>query len=893
MPPVDSALQQSLSTAYRLERELGRGGMAVVYLAHDLKHARHVALKAIRPDYTAEFAAERFSREIRLAARLQHPHILPVLDSGESAGQLWYTMPYVRGESLRDRIRREERLDVNEAVRIAREAAQALEYAHREGVVHRDIKPENILIAEDGSALVADFGIAKAIAGPRADRTGVGPDGPAQTNPLTGTGLIVGTPAYMAPEQRLGMPGDARSDIYSLAAVLYEMLTGKMVIGDGGGMDMFLLQMSDSMPRVRVTRPEVPVAVEQVVRKGLHPDPGQRFASMADFGKAMQDAVTGSSRASVPPITKRRIVTIAGLVLGFALAVAAGFAWRRSVGPRSTPAGGSLVTMPLGLAVLPFENLGDTSDAYFADGVTDAVRGKLTQLGKLVVIARTSSMEYRGRGKSLGQIARELGVRYLLTGTVRWAKSKNGLSQVQVSPELVEIGDTPAPTSRWQQDFNRPLTDVFEVQGEIAQKVASALDLALEPAQTAELAATPTTNVAAYDAFLKGEAVIQGFTHNDGASLQRAIAFYREAVAKDSTFGIAWARLGHSHVVYYVNGPGSEQDDRDAEHELAKAIAFAPEAPETYMARSSHAFTVHGDTVEMRRLNLEMLKLFPRNAEAIAGFADGELALGRFAAADSAFRRALTLDPRSVVNNTALAQTSLFLRRYADVRAAADRADLLSPGDPQVLAFRVVSHLGEGNLAEARQIVAGVSPGSARNSLLAELNVQYEVLWMFDDATQRAVLELPADAVGGEGDRAIEHAGIYRLRGDTANERRWAKTALSYVQRLRSERPDDPIVQAGLARTLAHLGRSAEAVSAAERALQLQESFRFRWIESLTREAVIKTLIEAGRPDLALDQLVLLLSRPSYISPAWLRIDPDYAPLKGNARFESLVNGQR
>src|SRR5262245_12922525 len=215
MPHPVAILREALADRYAFERELGRGGMATVYLARDLRHDRPVALKVLHPELANSLGPERFLREIKLAARLQHPHILTVLDSGETAGRLWFTMPYVEGESLRDRLRRERQLPVEDALRIAREAAQALQYAHGHGIVHRDIKPENLLLTEDGNTLVADFGIARSL--------GSGSD-----EKLTETGLVVGTPAYMSPEQAAGDKGlDARTDVYSLAAVLYEMLAGE------------------------------------------------------------------------------------------------------------------------------------------------------------------------------------------------------------------------------------------------------------------------------------------------------------------------------------------------------------------------------------------------------------------------------------------------------------------------------------------------------------------------------------------------------------------------------------------------------------------------------------------------------------------------------------------
>ncbi|HEY9507281.1 MAG TPA: serine/threonine-protein kinase, partial [Gemmatimonadales bacterium] len=261
---IPTPLADALRDRYLLERELGRGGMATVYLAQDLRHGRPIALKVLHPDLAQSLGPERFQREVHLAARLQHPHILSVHDSGEDAGRLWFTMPFVEGESLRDRLRRERQLPVDDALRIAVEAARALEYAHKHGVVHRDIKPENILLTGDGSTLVADFGIARALGGD---------DG------LTQTGLAVGTPAYMSPEQGAGDKAiDARTDVYSLASVLYEMLAGEPPYTGPSAQALIVKRLSEPPPSVRSLRPSVPEGVDQAIRRALAPVPADRFA---------------------------------------------------------------------------------------------------------------------------------------------------------------------------------------------------------------------------------------------------------------------------------------------------------------------------------------------------------------------------------------------------------------------------------------------------------------------------------------------------------------------------------------------------------------------------------------------------------------------------------------
>ena len=457
-----------LGGEYQLERELGRGGMATVYLARDIRHDRLVAFKLLRREVTLALDSKRFRLEIATAARLQHPHICSVYDSGETEEQLWYTMPYIRGESLRERMRREKRLSVDDAVRITCDCAEALAYAHRNGVVHRDVKPENILLTEDGNPMLADFGIALQLDHPSGEH-------------LTEAGYGMGTPLYMAPEQALAERADPRADQYSLAAVCYEMLAGRPPHTGPTIHAVIARRVTAPVAGVRTFRPETPIAVEQALARALSLAPDDRFPSMTEFARAL---TAKSPRAWRVP----RKVWIALATVSTALAVFLGV---RQAGtppsPRVDVVSLEPAVAPTRLAVLAFENLGDSADAYFAEGMGDEVRAKLAGLPGLEVIARGSSSQYAGSGKTPFEIGAELGVPYLLTGTVRWDKGPKS-NRVRVSPELIDVR---TGVTRWAHPFDASFTDVFAVQADIAGQVAGALHLALTDSSRAHLSAVP------------------------------------------------------------------------------------------------------------------------------------------------------------------------------------------------------------------------------------------------------------------------------------------------------------------------------------------------------------------------------------------------------------------
>jgi eukaryotic-like serine/threonine-protein kinase len=901
---VPEGLRDALADRYAIERELGRGGMAVVYLAQDLRHDRPVALKLLLPELAATLGPDRFQREIRFAARLQHPHILTVLDSGEAAGRLWFAMPYVEGESLRDRLRRERQLPVDDALRIATEAARALDYAHHHGVIHRDIKPENILLTEGGSTLVADFGIARALGGVD--------DG------LTQTGFSVGTPAYMSPEQAGGDKAlDARTDVYSLASVLYETLAGEPPFTGPTPQAITARRLTEPAPSVRSLRPTVPPAVDEAIRRALAPVPADRFATAGQFAQAFQAAPVptvpspamatpepsaaaptsgGSSPAATVPSpgvgrpaatapSSRRAVPVAAIALTAGLLIGGGvlFAWRRSAGVPD--AAGSRV-----VAVLPFDNLGDSSDAYFADGVSDEVRSKLGQVAGLEVIARGSSLEYRHSSKRPSEIAHELGADYLLTGTVRWEKS-NGASRVRVIPELVDARPGQAARSRWGRQFDASITDVFQVQADIATKVADALGVALADSTERVLTAKPTENLAAYDEYLKGEAASQGMTVLDPAALRRAIASYQRAVALDSNFADAWARLSHAYTRLYSNSVPDPAVGEQARQAAERARRVKPNNPLVYRAFGAYYASI--PPVDYTRALAEYqegVRRFPDNATLLAALATREIAAGRSDSATSRLTRAALLDPRSASVATLLADVNTIRRRYGAADSAADRALTLAPTNPRVPWEKLLVTLGRGDLDSARAVIRSSLKQIDPATLLPYVATYQDLYWVLDEDQQRQVLAMPPSAFDDDrGNWGIVRAQLYYLRGNRRLAASYADSALTTLQEQSRAAPDDAQRHVFVGLALAYLGRKAEAVREGLRGVALVPISQDAGTGPYFQHQLARIYLLVGEPDKALDQLEPLLTIPYYLSPGWLRIDPTFDPLRKDPRFIRLL----
>ena len=881
---VPESVRETLVDRYAIERELGRGGMGVVYLARDLRHDRPVAIKILLPEHAARSGPERFQREIRFAARLQHPHILTVLDSGEAGSneagvrQLWFAMPFVEGESLRDRLRREGQLPLEDALRIAGEAARALDYAHQQGVVHRDVKPENILLTRDGTTLVADFGIARA----------VGAD-----DSLTGSGALIGTPKYMSPEQADDEEVDGRTDLYALASVLYEMLAGEPPFAGRSVHAIVARRIAEPMPSVRALRATVPTGVDEAIRKAMAPAPADRFATVAEFAQAlhaqMPYATSAAAAGKIPARARqhRRVSAAAvALVAGLLIGAGALFAWRRM-----DTGGGRREAGPRVVAVLPFENLGDSADAYFADGVADEIRTKLAQLAGLEVIARGSSIEYRGATRRPTAIAHELGADYLLTGTVRWEKAAGG-NRVRVTPELVDARSGQAARTRWVRQFDASLTDVFQVQADIATNVAEALGVALADSARRELSARPTRNLAAYDEFLKGEAASRAMK-SEQASLRRAIGFYERAVALDSTFMQAWSQLSRARTSLYSNGIPDPALGEQARLAAERARRLKPTDPSVYLAEGDFYGSVNPIDNERAIAEYEQgLRIAPDNVDLLGAAALTEASLGRWDGVAARLARASLLDPRSANTVRRLAVVHTFLRNYAAADSAADRTTALAPTNPGMVSLKVLVTLARGDLDSARAVIRAAARQIDPGTLLPFFASYQDLYWVLDDEQQRQVLASPPSAFDDDrGSWGIVRAELYRLRGDRGRADVYADSArLAFEEQSRAA-PDDGQRRVLLGLALAYLGRKTDAVREGKRGVELMPISRDGYFGPYVQLQLARIYLLVGEPEQALDQLEPLLRVPFYLSPGWLRIDPTFDPLRNNPRFRKLVEG--
>ena len=643
MSGVLDRLRAALVERYDIEREIGRGGMATVYVAQDLKHHRSVAVKVLHPHLAANLGPERFLREIQIAASLQHPHILPLYDSGQAGGLLYYVMPYVEGESLRRRLEREKQLPLDDALEVARAVAAALDYAHRHHVVHRDIKPENVMLHE-GEAMVTDFGIAKAVSAAAADT-------------LTQTGTAMGTPMYMSPEQAAGEAElDGRSDVYSLGCMLYEMLAGKPPFTGPTAQVIMARSFTEAVAPLRTLRDTIPEAVERAALKALAKVPADRFSTAAQFAQALVVPV-GATAAGV---------TTAGHPAASAKSI----------------------------AVLPFVNMSaEAENEYFTDGIAEEIINALTKIRALRVVARTSSFAFKGKNEDIGEIGKRLKVATVLEGSVRKAGKR-----LRIMAQLINVEDG---FHLWSERYDRELEDVFAIQDEIAQNIVRALRVVLSDEEKRAIEKVPTADVQAYDYYLRGRQFFHQFRHT---GIQYARRMFERAIEIDPRYALAHAGVADCCSFLYMYWDASKANLEQADAASRKAFELDPELAEAHAARGL-AVSLSKRYDEAQREFETAIRLNPNLFEALYFYGRTCFQQGKLVEAVQHFVQASRVRPEDYQSALLISLPLKGLGRQAEAQAAlrhglqvVERHLELNPDDARALYMGAIAmiQLGQG-----------------------------------------------------------------------------------------------------------------------------------------------------------------------------------------------------
>jgi serine/threonine protein kinase/Tfp pilus assembly protein PilF len=632
-----SSIAAALADRYTIERELGRGGMATVFLAEEKKHGRKVAIKVLRREITAALGTERFLREIGIAARLSHPHIVPLIDSGEAGGVLYYVQPHVPGGSLRERLERQKPLSLKESLRIAQEVGAGLDFAHRNGFVHRDVKPENILFA-DGHAVLGDFGVARACCGD-------------EGSTVTEVGIAVGTPEYMSPEQASGESALGNpSDIYSLACVVYEMLTGAPPFHGLSARATMAKHVTETAPAVRGLRPDVPAPVERALARALAKDPAERYETAAEFVDALLAEGPGTGRA---PAVSRSI------------------------------------------AVLPFVNASpDPENEYLSDGITDELIDALAKIGGLRVSSRTSVFALKGKPLDVRAVGALLGVSVILEGTVR----KSG-DKLRITAQLTSTDDG---RLLWSQRYDRKLADVFTIQDEIAGTIVSTLRATMFADLSEHIPRRYTENIQAYGLYLKGR---YAWNKRTREGVAEAIGFFEQAIAADPLYAPAYAGLADSYAldVDYRSIPVAEMFARAQEY-ARKALELDESVPSAHASLAWVLFIFDWDWDAAEREFRRAIELDPRYASAHQWFAFLLASRGQHDAALLEGHTALELDPGSVSVRRGVGWLYYYARRFDQARDHLARAIEMNPMAVESYRMLATSVALQGDLEEGERL---------------------------------------------------------------------------------------------------------------------------------------------------------------------------------------------
>ena len=806
--------------SFDLVEMIGRGGMGVVYLARDTKLKRSVAIKTMPARLQADLTTRtRFRREAELLASLNHPNIAAIYDIIEQENDSGYmVLEYVPGETLGQRIAREP-LELKEALSIAQQVVEAVAAAHEKGVIHRDLKPDNVKIMPGGKVKVLDFGLAK-VSGTEAQGT--------ETS-ITQPGRVIGTPAYMSPEQARGNPVDHRSDIWSFACILYEMLTGRAPFESDSAADT-LARIIERDPDWQALPQETPPNIRTLLRRCLEKDRRRRLQDIGDA--VIEISETLNLPATAPPVTtpssaslkpqvtaKHKLRTAAPIVVVAAIVIALCVIALQLVLPKEVQSPAKQIR----LVVLPFENLGSTEDEYFSDGITDAITARLAGIHGLGVISRQSAIQYKQSERSPQEIGRELRIDYILEGTVQRERPSDPTSRVRIIPQLINAAED---THVWTEIYDDDMSEVFRLQSDVAERVAQALDITLLQAEREALASQPTENLEAYDYYLRG----YDYSHRSHLESDRrtAIRMFEKAVELDPTFALAYAWLSDAHrLMYWFYHDRSNKRLAMTKEAGDKALELDPELLEGRMALGMYFYHAHLDYDHALEQFAIARKSHPNNSDILGGFGLVQRRQGKFEQALEDLKRSYELDPLNHFRAWEVGTTLTYLRKYPEAEHHYDQAISLAPDLYFAYYCRAWLYLcWQGSTEKARavltQALESIKP--VENPSLIKLLI---IVDMFEKNYQRALdrLTLESQDIDNQEyiyDReyfvpnALLYARIYGYMNETELEQTSYESARSILESKIEEHPDHArfrsalgLVYAGLAGRKTRYGKES------------------------------------------------------------------------------------
>jgi eukaryotic-like serine/threonine-protein kinase len=860
---------------YEILEKLGEGGMGVVYKAHDTKLDRPVALKFLSSSHAVtEQDKTRFIHEARAASALEHPNICTIHEIDETPdGQLFLVMPCYEGTPLDKKIQLRP-LPICEIVDIAVQIASGLQAAHEKGIVHRDIKSSNIFITSKGQVKVMDFGLARSAA----------------MTQVTKTGTTIGTVPYMSPEQARGDKVDHRSDIWSLGVILYEMITGRMPFRSEYSEALVYSILNEEPEPVTGIRSGVPMDLERIIQKCMNKLTDERYQSAQDLIADLhhiqritssQDNVPTRKPERAPVLRKNKLIPwIVGSVVVLVLILVI-LIWH-ILPSEQLPVSGRKM-----LVVLPFENLGSPDDEYFAAGVTDEITGRLSSVSGLGVISRTSAIQYAGTQKTARQIGEELGVDYILEGTVRWARSPEGSNRVRITPQIIRVADD---THLWAEQYERVIDDIFEIQSEIAQMVVHQLDVIVLEHERSAIEVRPTENLEAYQAYLRGR-YHSSRPHFNVQDWIQAVESYQQAVQLDPDFALAFAELSKAHgKMYYLRYDNSDERRSQSEQAVNRAVELAPDDPQTYIALGYYYFWVKRDTERALKEFAEATKNLPDDFEILVAKAELFRMQGKMEEAAGYYKRAFELNPREVDPVLELGLTYSWLRKYPEALDACNQAIALAPDQAWPYLCKVFNYWSWNGVSQESRAALGGVP----------IRHEWAVwTWFWEEFCggryREAIERLSVSS--GEWIRlkmwAIPKSLLAAFAYEQLNEPKLARIAYENAMNLLEvevqKYPTDARYHSSLGVAYAALGRKEEAIREGLHAVELLPNTKDAVYSLGHLQDLAITYTFVGEYDLALDQLEFQLSIPGYITVPWIKMDPRLSRLYDHPRFKALI----